>query len=154
MIHWFGCETKTRDKSCSCMLSNMGEMKMTKSKADLRACKRNKNLEALITLKLNFTTNPTLLSMGWVNLYPEASIMPDIYQITCCAYNGSWNDESLINMQTYQVGFDRVSAVRKAKNIYFLLSLFYFNIEWGSKMTLNEKYRALGAPWITVQGPI
>ena len=34
-------------------------------------------------------------------------------------------------MQTYQVGFDRVSAVRKAKNIYFLLSLFYFNIEWG-----------------------
>ena len=77
---------------------------------------QDKNLKGLITLKLNFTTNPTLLSMGWVNLCPEASIMPDIYQITCCAYNGSWNDESLINMQTYQVGFDRVSTVRKAKN--------------------------------------
>ena len=83
---------------------------------------QDKNLKGLITLKMNFTTNPTLLSMGWVNLCPGASIMPDIYQITCCAYNGSWNDESLINMQTYQVGFDRVSTVRKAKN----RTLFYY----------------------------
>ena len=88
---------------------------------------QDKRLKGLITLKLNFTTNPTLLSMGWVNLCPEASIMPDIYQITCCAYNGSWNDESLINMQTYQVGFDRVSTVRKAKNrtLFIIFVLLY-----------------------------
>ena len=42
-------------------------------------------------------------------------------------------------MQTYQVGFDRVSAVRKAKNIYFLLSLFYFNIEWGVQNDIKRE---------------
>ena len=42
-------------------------------------------------------------------------------------------------MQTYQVGFDRVSAVRKAKNIYFLLSLFYFNIEWGVQSDVERE---------------
>ena len=58
-------------------------------------------------------------------------------------------------MQTYQVGFDRVSTVRKAKNrtlFYYLCPTLMLNE--GSKMALNDKFRALGAPGITVQGPM
>ena len=161
LIPWSGIKTTTRDKSCRCSLSKMSEQKMPKSKAllskifiGMQIVYKFRSLDHFFLSIFNYTTKLTLLSMGWVNLCPEASIMPDIYQITCCAYNGSWNDESLINMQTYQVGFDRVSAVRKQKiyTFYYLCSTLILNE--GSKVTLKEKFRALGAPGITVQGPM
>lgn len=42
-------------------------------------------------------------------------------------------------MQTYQVGFDRVSAVRKQKIYTFYLFLFYFNIEWGVQSDVKRE---------------
>ena len=64
-------------------------------------------------------------------------------------------------MQTYQVGFDRVSAVRKAKNKYFLLSLFYFDIEWGVQSDVKREIQGfrgtrvgLHQGLLTVQGPM